>query len=874
MNGNSPKNEEQVAAPLEKASLSPQKNLTQTPQNTLLNLAKLNTGAPRFEMNSKENEDTGNVNVMVENEMGKVDVQIEKMENVVGGDKDKVNGVIEEISGKVEVPEDELMRIKSDPEEKGEEVVEKEDKREEVNGGVDMGNEENGKVKEEVQEIVMENEDKEEEQDQKEEVVEEVIDKVVQEVVQEVSKIQEEVVQVKPEEVVQVEPEVVAEVAKIEEEVVNEVVERVEEEPKIEVVEEIQAEQPILEEIEEKVVETEQIVMEEKEEKIVEEVVNEVVPIEPVPEVQIEPMVESEVVPETKPEVIIEPMPEDVPVLEEIVEITPNPVKSESEPEEEVKDMITQLLPRVEEPQEVQEVPVITEKEPEMKIQEEQPEEEEEEVVQKIEEEETPEVVNPVLERNAQISEDEKDEEYDMEGQNNVYAWGSAECDQFECENYESRRPVEIKYFSSNKVNVSKITCGSQHTLLLDSTGKVYSWGNSDDGALGREVSGSSNDEKPGLVDLDGQVDLISAGDAHSVFANSKTGELYFSGVIKSSNGKLSRVVDLPESITISKFKKSGIKTVLSGANHVLIHSRFNVYAFGDNSTGALGYILRSYDDRTDCLTPHALRLKGIARIFTGAYHSFAITNKGILKTWGLNSQGQLGLPFYLDNPEDSDINHEDPNRNPNVLQLPHQVGGIDGKQIVDIVGGEHHSIMLMTDGSLWGAGRNDDGQLGGLVKPERESYDEVKIPNSRVRVAGTNNYVNVTIDYMPNTFMRLPIKKTFQKIQSISHYNYAINTSEKGWPKVYTWGSGFNYVLGNGKEETVSNPFRVSNNKLFKGEVPTEVALGFSHVVYYTGDKHPVDLEIPKPRSKGKRDNMQALKRSSKYKGKRVKNK
>jgi regulator of chromosome condensation len=525
---------------------------------------------------------------------------------------------------------------------------------------------------------------------------------------------------------------------------------------------------------------------------------------------------------------------------------------------------VTEVLP-VEELKEITPEKSV-EPEPEVEVQE---EETENKIV-----EETPAELNPILVRNQQISEDENEKEYSVSEDNVVYAWGSAECDQFECTNYESRRPVEISYFSSNKINVAKITCGSQHTLLLDSAGKVYSWGNSDDGALGRHVSSSSNDEKPGLVDLDGQVDLISAGDAHSCFANSQTGELYFSGVIKSSNGKLSRVVDLPESVTISKFKKSGIKSVLSGANHVLIHSRFNVYAFGDNSTGALGYILRSYDERSDCLTPHALRLKGIARIFTGAYHCFAITNKGILKTWGLNSQGQLGLPFYLDNPEDSDINHEDPNRNPNVLQLPHQVGGIDGRKVVDIVGGEHHTLMLMSDGSLWGAGRNDDGQLGGLVKPSRDSYDEVKIPNSRVRVAGTNSYVNVTIDYMPNKFMRLPIKKDFQKIMSISHYNYAINTVEKSWPKIYSWGSGFNYVLGNGKEETMNVPFRISNDKLFKGSVPTEVALGFSHVVYYTGPTNEVVLEELKSRSNKKRDRMTPLKRNNKYKGKRVKSK
>ena len=543
-----------------------------------------------------------------------------------------------------------------------------------------------------------------------------------------------------------------------------------------------------------------------------------------------------------------------------VEELIPSPVEVELEPDN--QEIIEETSEKKEEivlPSELQEERVV---EPVEEIKESEP-------ISKIEIEEP---VDKVLVRNQEVSDEEQDMNYTTTGANTVYAWGSGECDQFECSNFESRRPVEISYFSLNKIKVSKITCGSQHTLLLDSSGKVYSWGNSDDGVLGRQITGETNDTQPALVELNSQVDMISAGDSHSVFANSQTGELYFSGVIKSTNGRLSRVVSIPESITINKFKKSGIKSILSGANHVLIHSRFNVYAFGDNSCGALGYILRTYDETADCLTPHALRLKGIARIFTGAYHCFAITNKGILKTWGLNSQGQLGLPYYLDNPEDSDINHDNPNRNPNVLQLPHQVGKIEGRKIVDIVGGEHHSIMIMSDGSVWGAGRNDEGQLGRLIKPERDSYDEVKIPNSRVKVAGTSNYVNVTIDYMPNTFMRIPFDKDLQQIMSMSHFNYGINRVEKQWPKVYSWGSGFNYVLGNGKEESQRTPFRISNEKLFKGSVPTQIALGFSHVVYYTGDTHEVKLDEPKPRNNRKRDRLTPITRKNKYRGKRVK--
>lgn len=908
MNSGSPKNEEQVAIPPQKVETSPEAQPTRVPQNTLLNLAKLSTGTPRFEVNSGAHEDAADATQKApekipengnsrednsedgddkENEPGalaKSETPEEPVQLVLADSEksaDQLNGNAEDAPAqapspkKLEIPPDELMQIKSQKSEEspvkmtmeaGEATIGHRpvfrmgDFR--IKEELKMGQEKVASVEKEEEKMLvmeplrMEEEDKEESN----QIVEEVHEEPRREIPEETVEMPQMETNSKEENEAEV---VVQEPEPIEAEEESSSGESVQEEPqpKAEIVEEAPK-------------------LEQEPEAPVEPTLEKVEPssepeLQPQPEPQelVEPQVQPEPEPESEVESVPEPEPETNPVIEP-EPVVESQVEVQPEPVEEVKEASQERV-------ELRVEPVVEEKVGENKIQLEEPEPSPEaspENKAKAEAEdnkldiEEPEETNPILIRNQQISEDEDQQNFKVGGKNRIFAWGSAECDQFECANYESKRPVEIEFFSSNKVKVSKLTCGSQHTLLLDSAGKVYSWGNSDDGVLGRSALGENADSRPGLVELDTQVDMISAGDSHSVFANSQTGDLFFCGVIKSTGGKLSRVVDFPESVTISKFKKSGIKNVVSGAHHVLIHSRYNVYAFGDNSCGALGYILRTYDERSDCLTPHALRLKGIARIFSGAYHCFAITNKGILKTWGLNSQGQLGLPYYLDNPEDSDINHENPNRNPNVLQLPHQVGGIEGRKIVDIVGGEHHTLMLMSDGTVWGTGRNDDGQLGGLVKPPRDSYEEVRIPNSRVRVAGTNSYVNVTIDYMPNKFMRIPVDKDFQHILASSHFNFAINRAEKFWPKVYSWGTGFNYVLGNGKEETVTTPFRISNEKLFKGLVPTQVALGGSHVVYYTGDTHPVILDEPRPRNNKKRDRSSAIQKNKKYKSKRVK--
>ena len=443
--------------------------------------------------------------------------------------------------------------------------------------------------------------------------------------------------------------------------------------------------------------------------------------------------------------------------------------------------------------------------------------------------------------RNEMISDDERDKDYLTNGPNKVYIWGSGECDQFFSDESESRRPIEMEYFSRKNIKIAKIVCGSQHTLVLTKDGTVYSWGNSDDGCLGRETDNGSS---PGMVPLQEKIDLVSAGEAHSLFANSKTGNMYFTGVIKSINGKFSPVITSPLLIEHHHIKRYGIQTILSGQNHCLVLSGSKIFSFGDYSMGQLGHLTKGFDDPEKCLTPTPIGLKSVNRIFTGANHSFAICRRNQVMTWGLNSLGQLGLPYYLDNPEDSDVNNQDPNRNPNVLQKPHLIGGLSGKNVKDIAGGEHHTLVLMNDGTLLGSGRNDECQLAELKKPPRNSYQECILKNQKVKVAGTNIYIEVTEDYMPNSFMKIPNVKPLQRILSRSHFNYGINTDDEGWMKIYTWGAGFNYVLGNGKENTQEIPFRISNEKFFKQNSPTDIALGHSHVVYYTGTSHEVEMD------------------------------
>ncbi len=71
---------------------------------------------------------------------------------------------------------------------------------------------------------------------------------------------------------------------------------------------------------------------------------------------------------------------------------------------------------------------------------------------------------------------------------------------------------------------MTKIACGGLHTLVLLTNGEVYSFGCPDNDTLGRAAGVGVDDNRcttPGRVELNVPIDLISAGDLHSLAANS-----------------------------------------------------------------------------------------------------------------------------------------------------------------------------------------------------------------------------------------------------------------------------------------------------------------------------------------------------------------
>lgn len=86
---------------------------------------------------------------------------------------------------------------------------------------------------------------------------------------------------------------------------------------------------------------------------------------------------------------------------------------------------------------------------------------------------------------------------------------------------------------------------------------------------------------------------------------------------------------------------------------------------------------------------------------------------------------------------------------------------------------------------------------------------------------------------------LKVDLKEKIERVYATSHYSYAI---AKETNQFYTWGLGFSYVLGNGRDSELKEPFQVPT-KFFNDMPVSVISLGATHVIYSSGDKffeHP----------------------------------
>ncbi|KPQ01087.1 MAG: extracellular concanavalin A-like lectin/glucanase [Bacteroidetes bacterium HLUCCA01] len=309
------------------------------------------------------------------------------------------------------------------------------------------------------------------------------------------------------------------------------------------------------------------------------------------------------------------------------------------------------------------------------------------------------------------------------------------------------------------------VSAGNHHSLILNEKGEVYGMGRNDLGALG--LGNTNRIDIPGIAthpNLAGKTiaDVEVGQDRLHLLILTTDGQVFCMGdndLGQCGHPTTQSYISEPTRITQSGLDTVIVRDIAAGFKNSFLATNRGLFVFGNNQNGVLGVgnTISTVSVPTR-LTQANVDLLPFKHIVSNDKSTWAIADNDSIYVWGQNGNGQLGLGDFssrisptlltqsrfgdkkvtkfssqgssvLALTEDGKVYFWGFRRNFEVtsdlsrdISIPALVNhaNVAGKTFVDVALGSNDGLLVTSDGTVFGFGYNENGQLGLGDKTQR----------------------------------------------------------------------------------------------------------------------------------------------------------
>jgi len=240
-----------------------------------------------------------------------------------------------------------------------------------------------------------------------------------------------------------------------------------------------------------------------------------------------------------------------------------------------------------------------------------------------------------------------------------------------------------------------RIATGRFHSAAICADGILWTWGDNEDGQLG---NGTMEGSSVPIRIMDDVIAVSTRDWSHNTAAITSDGTLWMWG----SN----QVGAIGDGTTIARYSPvkvmENVVYVSTGTGHTAaITNDGALWTWGWNAAGQLG-------DGTTIDRHSPVKIMGnVTAVSTSGLSTAAITDDGALWVWGSNDSGQIGdgttSRYEIWNADDGDAFYKFDRHSPVRIM----------EDVVYVSVGGAHMGAITSDATLWMWGENEEGQLG-----------------------------------------------------------------------------------------------------------------------------------------------------------------